>query len=106
MTILGLKMLVATTNIIYQLLIYSIYSDYFTNFKGVLSHEYFGPLMISLHGLQVNAKRVALLQSEYVGGVILFCENIESEAQVKELIDSIKSIDDKMLLLLTKKEVG
>ncbi|MBT6206725.1 MAG: hypothetical protein HOI53_01740, partial [Francisellaceae bacterium] len=60
----------------------------------------FGPLLISLSGLIVTKDESQILASEYVGGVIFFRENIENASQLIKLIDTIKSINDKLLLFI------
>lgn len=60
----------------------------------------FGPLIISLSSTKINITESKLLKSNLIGGVILFAENIESESQLKSLIDTIKSINPNIILYI------
>jgi len=57
-----------------------------------------GPLMIDLQGLGLSEEEQKLIRNPLVGGVILFSRNFESIEQVKDLCQSIKSVDKNILI--------
>lgn len=58
----------------------------------------YGPLMISIASLQLNTHEKNLLKDPRVGGVILFQHNYKDTSQLLQLTDSIKAIDEKIII--------
>ncbi|MCL7744457.1 beta-N-acetylhexosaminidase [Guyparkeria hydrothermalis] len=65
-----------------------------------------GPLMIDLVGPEVTAADRRRLQHPSVGGVILFARHFESRAQLKALIEEIRSLRRPHLLVAVDQEGG
>jgi len=57
-----------------------------------------GPIMMDVSGLILTQKEKTQLAKPSIGGVILFTRNFENISQVKELIKSIRLINQNMLI--------
>lgn len=57
-----------------------------------------GPLMLDLEGTALSAAERERITHPVVGGVILFARNIQSLAQVKELLASIREVRPELIL--------
>jgi len=58
----------------------------------------FGPVMLDLDSYAVSQSEMELLQHPNVGGVILFSRNYDSPAQLHDLVSSIRSIRNNILI--------
>jgi len=58
----------------------------------------FGPVMIDIESTQLNEQDKILLKNPLVGGLILFARNFESAEQVLELTESIRQVNDKIII--------
>lgn len=65
-----------------------------------------GPLFISIDGVILSKNDRKNLNSNYVGGVILFSRNYVDKKQLKELINSIKDIKSPELIVSVDQEGG
>jgi len=66
----------------------------------------YGPLMLDLDGLELDANERELLRDPAVGGVILFARNCSSAAQVAELCREIHALREPPLLIGIDQEGG
>lgn len=65
-----------------------------------------GPLMIDLAGLSMTPDEAVQLADSRIGGVILFSRNFESEAQLRDLVESIHAVRQPKLLVAVDQEGG
>lgn len=65
-----------------------------------------GPVMVDLHGLEMDPEERELLMHPLVGGVILFARNYESPEQVAALTRSIHELRQPHLLIAVDHEGG
>lgn len=68
--------------------------------------QHYGPLMIDLEGTSLNPKECALLQHSTVGGVILFTRNFTDRAALKVLVEEIRTVAGKPILIAVDHEGG
>lgn len=54
--------------------------------------------MIDLLGKEISQEEVELLKNPYVGGIVLFAKNYSDPAQLRNLIDSIRSIRTELII--------
>lgn len=59
-----------------------------------------GALMLDLDGLVLTEDEIELLRQPEVGGLILFGRNIESYAQLKALVVSIREVAPQLLIAI------
>ena len=59
-----------------------------------------GYLIINLDGDRLLDEEVEILNSKFIGGVLLFEHNFINNDQIKSLIDSIKSINSNLLIAI------
>jgi beta-N-acetylhexosaminidase len=67
---------------------------------------YLGPVMIDLEGTTLSRAEAALLRHASVGGVILFSRNYKEIKQLKVLVEEIRSIAGRPLLITVDHEGG
>ena len=65
-----------------------------------------GRLIIDVNGVELSAEEAEILSHPYIGGVIIFSKNFESNEQLKNLINSIKKIRSPSLLIYIDQEGG
>lgn len=65
-----------------------------------------GPLFISIESTVLSKDDTKNLNSNYVGGVILFSRNYENKTQLQELINAIKDIKSPELIVCVDQEGG
>ena len=68
---------------------------YNTNYLTIIL---MGPLMISLEDFILNEREKKYLKNKAVGGIILFSRNFSSKKQVIKLIQSIRDINENILI--------
>ncbi len=67
----------------------------------------FGQLIISgISGTALNQDEIEFIQSEKLGGIILFSNNFEDPAQLSELINSIQKLRDEYPLFISVDQEG
>lgn len=59
-----------------------------------------GVLMLDLEGYELTDEERVLLKDPHVGGLIIFSRNIQSRQQLKELVASIRSIKQDILIAI------
>jgi len=52
----------------------------------------YGPLMIDLQGISLNAEEEAILKHPGVGGVLLFSRNYSNKQALKQLVAEIRRL--------------
>jgi beta-N-acetylhexosaminidase len=57
-----------------------------------------GPLMLDLEGLTLTSEEQELLAHPMVGGVIFFARNFADRAQLIALVNSVRAVDDDLLI--------
>lgn len=67
---------------------------------------HYGPVMLDLEGVSLNAKERVLLQHAAVGGVILFSRNYTHIAALKNLVAEIREVAINPLLIAVDHEGG
>ena len=65
-----------------------------------------GRLIIDIHGLELSKDDIDLLKHPSIGGVILFSRNFNSVQQIKNLVDSIKTLRSPSLIIYVDQEGG
>lgn len=63
-----------------------------------LSTAHIGSLMLDIAATELNHEDEQLLSEPHVGGIILFARNVVSPTQVRELTDSIRTINPNLLI--------
>lgn len=58
----------------------------------------YGRLMLDLEGVELTVDELTLLKNPQVGGVILFARNIQTAAQVSQLVGDIRAVSDRILI--------
>ena len=61
-------------------------------------HQIIGPVMVDIEGLKLSEQDRQLLLNKHVGGIIFFSRNFQSHAQIKSLVDDIRSLRPELLL--------
>ena len=57
-----------------------------------------GVLMVDIEGVSLNSSEIALLQRRSIGGLILFSRNYESPEQLRDLIGSLRTLRNDLLI--------
>lgn len=68
--------------------------------------HYLGPVMIDLEGVGITAEEREMLGHPQTGGIILFSRNYQTPTLLKELLQQIREVDERHLLIAVDQEGG